>query len=96
MALKNQLKHVAGKDVGEIIVYALSTCQWCKKTKELLKNLKIEYNYIDVDLLSKTEERELHELFGQMNVDMNFPVIIVNDKNVIVGFQEDKIRKLSK
>ncbi len=96
MALKNQLKHVAGKDTGEITVYALSTCQWCKKTKELLKNLKVGYDYIDVDLLSKTEEHELHELFEQMKLDMNFPVIIVNDKDVIVGFQEDKIRKLSK
>jgi len=96
MALKNRLKHATGKNVGEIIVYALSTCQWCKKTKELLKKLKIEYDYIDVDLLSKAEEHELHELFGQMNIDMNFPVIIVNDKKTIVGFQEDKIRKLSK
>ena len=96
MALNKRLKHVAGKDVGEVIVYALSTCQWCKKTKELLKSLKIEYDYIDVDLLSKTEEHELHELFKHMNVDMNFPVIVVNDKDVIVGFQEDKIRKLSK
>ncbi len=96
MALNKHLKHVAGKDVGEIIVYALSTCQWCKKTKELLKKLKVGYDYIDVDLLSKAEEHELHELFGQMNVDMNFPVIIVNDKKTIVGFQEDEIRKLSK
>lgn len=96
MALKNRLKHVRGKDVGEIMVYALSTCQWCNKTKALLKELKIEYDYIDVDLLSKAEEHELHELFGQMNIDMNFPVIVVDDKNVIVGFQEDKIRKLSR
>ncbi len=96
MALKNRLKHVAGKDVGEVIVYALSTCQWCKKTKALLKEMKVEYDYIDVDMLSKTEEHELHELFHHMKLDMNFPVTIVDDKNVIVGFQEDKIRKLSK
>jgi glutaredoxin len=96
MALKNQLKHVAGKDVGEIMLYALSTCQWCNKTKALLKSLKIEYYYIDANLLDKNDEEELHGLFKQMKLDMNFPVIIVNDKKVIVGYQEDKIRKLSK
>jgi glutaredoxin len=96
MALKNQIKHVAGKDVGEIVLYALSTCQWCKKTKELLNKLKLRYDYIDVNLLNKADEHELNELFKHMNLDMNFPVIVVNDKNVIVGYQEDKIRKLSK
>jgi len=96
MALSNRLKHVTGKDCGEIILYALSTCQWCNKTKALLKELKINYDYIDVDQLTKAEEHELHELFARMKIDMNFPVIVVNDKNVIVGFQEDKIRELSK
>jgi len=94
MALKNQLKHVAGKDVGEIMLYALSTCQWCNKTKTLLKSLKIEYYYIDVNLLDKNDEEELHELFKQMKLDMNFPVIVVNDKNTVVGYQEDEIRGL--
>ena len=30
------LEHVAGKNVGDIKVYALSTCPWCKKPKALL------------------------------------------------------------
>ena len=94
MALKNRVKHVAGKDVGEVLLYALSTCQWCNKTKALLKSLKIEYDYIDVNLLNKDEEHELNELFRRMKLDMNFPVIVVNDKNTIVGYQEDEIRGL--
>jgi len=94
VALKNRVKHVAGKDVGEVLLYALSTCQWCNKTKALLKSLKIEYDYIDVNLLNKDEEHELNELFRRMKLDMNFPVIVVNDKNTIVGYQEDEIRGL--
>jgi len=96
MALKNRLKHVAGKNIGEIMLYTLSTCQWCNKTKQLLNGMKVDYNYIDVNLLNKADEHELNELFKRMDLDTNFPVIVVNDKNVIVGFQEDKIRKLSK
>jgi len=94
VALNKQLKHVAGKDIGEIMLYALSTCQWCNKTKALLKSLKIDYNYIDVNLLNKRDDDELNKLFKQMGLDMNFPVMIVNDKKVIVGYQEEKIRKL--
>ena len=32
------LQHVAGKNKGHIVLYALSTCPWCGKTKKLLKN----------------------------------------------------------
>ena len=51
------LKHVPGKKVGDIKIYALSTCPWCKKTKDLLDSLGIEYSFEDVDLLTG-EERE--------------------------------------
>jgi len=31
-----KMVHVEGKNAGQIILYALSTCGWCKKTRELL------------------------------------------------------------
>ena len=50
------LEHVTGKDKGKIMLYALSTCIWCKKTKEFLSSVGVAYDYIYVDLL-KGEER---------------------------------------
>jgi glutaredoxin len=96
VALKNRIKHVASKDAGEIILYALSTCQWCSKTRQLLNSLKIQYDYINVNLLNNADEREADEIFKYLKLDMNFPVIAVNDKNIIIGYQEEKIKKLSK
>jgi glutaredoxin len=40
----------------KVLVYALSTCGWCKQAKNFLKTNGIEYEYIDVDLCS-VEER---------------------------------------
>jgi glutaredoxin-like protein NrdH len=37
------MEHVAGKNAGDIKVYALSTCPWCKKTKQLLNDFGVEY-----------------------------------------------------
>lgn len=42
---------VKGKNKGDIKLYALSTCAWCEKTKDLLKELGIEFKFIYVDLL---------------------------------------------
>jgi len=33
------LKHVGGKNASHVVIYALSTCPWCKKTKKLLDDL---------------------------------------------------------
>jgi glutaredoxin len=49
---------VAGKNKGEIKLYALSTCGWCFKTKQLLNALGVAYCYVDVDSL-EGEQREL-------------------------------------
>ena len=51
-------KKVKGKNCGKIIIYALSTCGWCKRTKELLSSLGVEYSYIDVDLLEGDDRRK--------------------------------------
>ena len=56
-----EVKRVEGKNKGEVILYALSTCVWCKKTKKLLNELGVEYSYIDVDLLNDKERATIEE-----------------------------------
>jgi glutaredoxin len=87
---------VPGKNVGKINLYALSTCIWCKKTKELLDKMGVEYYYEYVDLLQGDEkERALREI-RRWNPDSNFPTLVINDQKCIVGFDEDKIKETLK
>ena len=55
------MTRMAGKKKGEIQLYALSTCVWCKKTKQLLDQMGVEYEFVEVDLLqgdaSKAKEK---------------------------------------
>lgn len=88
------MKHVAGKDRGKIVLYALSTCVWCKKTKKLLNNLGIAYNYIDVDLLSEKEKEKAKQEITRWNPRCSFPTIVVNDDACVVGYDEEKIREV--
>ena len=43
-----KIEHVKGENKGKIMLYALSTCVWCKKTRELLDDLGVEYYFIYV------------------------------------------------
>ncbi len=86
---------VNGTDKGEIILYALSTCVWCRKTKDLLEQLGVQYDFIDVDLLEGEERSRATENVRILNPRCSFPTLAINGQ-CIVGFQEEKIREAVK
>ena len=75
------------------MVYALSTCVWCKRAKRLLNDLGVPYDFIDMDMLSEEEEQETRAIVDRLNPDGSFPVIVIDNKKVISGFDEDRIRQ---
>jgi glutaredoxin len=85
--------HVNGKDKGEIILYALSTCVWCKKTKKLLSELGVDFYYVYVDLLSGDEKDKVLEEMARYNSFRSFPTLVIDNRTTIVGYQERKIRE---
>lgn len=86
-------KHIQGKEGGKIIMYALSTCIWCKKTKRLLDNLGVAYDFVDVDLLGESEKETAKNEIKKWNPKGSFPTLIFNDQTCVVGFDEEKIRE---
>ena len=88
-----QAEHVEGENKGKIMLYALSTCGWCRKTKELLNELGVEYEYIYVDLLEDEDEDTAMDEVKKWNPRLSFPTLVIDDK-CIVGFKEDEIREV--
>jgi glutaredoxin len=88
-----KMEHVEGENKGEVILFALSTCGWCNKTRMLLEGMKIDFNYIYVDLLSGEERSEVINEVQKWNPQLSFPTIVINNKDVITGFKEDEIRE---
>lgn len=88
-----EIKKVRGEDKGRIFIYALSTCGWCKKTKNLLNTLGLAYEYVDVDLLPDDDKKSVIQEIIKWNPDRSFPTIVINEKTCIVGFNEQKIRE---
>ena len=87
------LEHVSGKKTKRIVIYALSTCPWCRKTKNLLNELGVDYYFTDVDLASDVEKQTLLDTVRKWNPASSFPTIVIDDKKCIVGFKEDEIRE---
>ncbi len=95
MSYKSSIKKVPGLKVKEIMLFTLSTCIWCKKTKALFKDLGLEHSYVDVDLLDGADREEAHKEMWKHNKSTSFPTIVINNgEDVIVGYEEEKIKKL--
>jgi glutaredoxin-like protein NrdH len=94
MSVKEHMKHMKGKKKGNIILYALSTCGWCKKTKTLLNDLQADYHYVDVDLLAEVDKDKAVKEIAKWNPACSFPTLVIDNDKCIVGFKEQEIREL--
>lgn len=79
------------KTKNKVFLYTLSTCGWCNKTKELLKENNIKYEYIDLDKCTKEDQKTAVDQLKERKLPVAFPIMIINDEKVIQGFKKDQI-----
>ncbi len=80
---------------ASIRLYTLSTCSHCMRTKRFFEENDIETKIVDVDLLSGAERERVMDEVRKLNPDCTFPTICINE-TVIVGFNEEKLKKALK
>lgn len=76
--------------MSQVTIYSTPTCHFCHAAKEFFTANNVTYT--DYDVASDLDKRtEMIDLTGQMGV----PVIKIDD-DIIVGFDEGKIKELLK
>ena len=77
----------------KVFIYAISTCAWCKLTKNFLKDNNIEYDYVDVDLCNGKDREKVRKDILNRGGSLSYPTVIIDDKILINGFRKDKIKE---
>lgn len=86
-------EHVDGKNKGTVMLYALSTCGWCARTKDLLRQMGVAFDYTFVDLMEGKEQDDAMNTVEKYNPSGSFPTLVIDNKRAIVGFREQEIRE---
>ncbi len=73
--------------------FFLSTCVWCRRVKNFLDNLGIEYDYIYVDKTEGAEREEVGAEIVKWNPRVSYPTLVINDNICVVGHNEDEIKE---
>ncbi len=88
------MEHIEGTvDCGDVKLYALSTCVWCKKTRALLEELGVTYDYEYVDLAPPSRQDEIEAEVIALAGRASYPAIIT-ENGYVVGYQPDEIKAL--
>ena len=78
----------------DILVFALSTCMWCKKCKRFLNEEGMKYRYIDVDKIDPGDKMKLLEHLRTTYEDrISYPFFTCKSGHV-VGYDPKQYKKL--
>ena len=89
-----QTVKVQGKNKKhQVLLYALSTCGWCKRAKKFLKDNDIEYEYMDIDLSSSKDKQEAQKDIQNRGGRLAYPTVIIDNNTLLTGASPDRLRE---
>jgi glutaredoxin-like protein NrdH len=89
----NIIKIKGENNKHSVFLYSLSTCGWCNKTKKLLKDNNVKFEYVDVDLCNNDDKDLARNDISKRGGRLSFPTIIIDNKHLITGFKEEEIKQ---
>lgn len=71
----------------DVLIFALSTCGFCKKAMEFLDDNSIGYKYLYADKISAEKRSILKEQYKkQYGNRLLYPTAVIDGKNILNGF----------
>ena len=77
----------------QVTLYALSTCIWCRKTREFLEAAGVAFDSVYLDLLPGEDLEAMREKVRAWNPRVSFPTLVVDEAVCIVGAKTDDIKE---
>lgn len=88
------LEEVKGsKNEKDLVLFALSTCGWCRKARNFLDENDLAYRYVYVDLLEGDELKRVIEEVERVNPNKTFPTLVIDDSDTVAGFKDNEYKE---
>jgi len=78
---------------GDVTLYALSTCPYCRMTRKYLDEHEVAYEHHEVDLMDGEERQAAIDKVKALSGGTSFPVLVVGEE-VVVGFNKSRMADL--
>lgn len=74
-------------------MYTLSTCPWCRKTKQFFRDRNNPFEYADHDLVGEKEQKKILEEMSRYGGSTASPFVKI-DGEAVIGYNPQKYAEL--
>jgi glutaredoxin-like protein NrdH len=82
------------RDEHSVKFYGLSTCVWCRRTRKLLEEEGVGFEYVYMDMLGGPEREEALAEIRRWNPRVSYPTLIVDGRECVVGYHPERMKEL--
>jgi Glutaredoxin and related proteins len=76
-----------------VLFYGLSTCIWCRRTRQFLESNDVAFDVVYVDLLQGAEREAVVEQVRRWNPSVSFPTLVIDNRRCIIGYRPEEIQE---
>lgn len=76
-----------------VLFYGLSTCIWCRRTRQFLESNSVAFEVVYVDLLRGQEREAAVEQMRHWNPSLSFPTLVIDGHRAIIGYRPEEIQE---
>lgn len=77
----------------KVVIYALTTCLWCKKTKKYFEDRKVPFEAVDYDAQPEEKQEEIMKEMKGAGCSGSFPFTKIGGA-CVQGYDPDEFDKL--
>jgi glutaredoxin-like protein NrdH len=82
------------KNKHKVLLYAISTCGWCRRAKNYLKDNNVEYEYVDIDLCNTEDRNEImNDIIGRGG-RLAYPTVVIDGKHLLTGPSPEQLAEV--
>lgn len=79
------------REPEQLRVFSLSTCAFCRRAHNFLKENGLTFSYVYLDQLDFDLKREVKaELKSKFDTVPVFPILLISDRDAVSGFVKEK------
>jgi glutaredoxin len=61
-----------------VMLYSLTTCPWCRKTKQFFSDRGVPFSFLDVDTAALPDREKATATIRELTGSLQYPTVIVN------------------
>jgi len=77
----------------KVSMYTLSTCPWCRKTKNFFKERNMQFEFVDYDLADEPTQEKIADEMMRYADHIAFPFVRIGN-DVVIGYNPEKYERL--